>query len=239
MRSFNDGNVSLSEAELSLEDLLNGVDVTLDLDGPFTDAEGTIPAVGELDPNNTWYFTYSYTIDADDLTPQAVVTNVVCVNADGGDPECDDVETPSASLDIDKTVTSVTGGTAAGQVDSAGDVINYAVVVTNTGATNLSPTVSDVVSQVGGSSGNYSLIGPTESGDVDGVMVPGETWSYTLQYEVSLADMNNGNDINNEACALNVDPAVAEECDDVDTPILQLPSAAVEKSTDAVLLLGC
>ena len=95
---FNDGNVSLSLAELNLEDLLNGIDVTLDVDGPFTDTAGT-PAVGELDPNDVWYFTYSYTIQASDLDDQDTVTNVVCVNADGGDPECDEVETPSASLD--------------------------------------------------------------------------------------------------------------------------------------------
>ncbi len=223
----NTGNVSLSEADLDLVDELNGEVVTLD--GPFTDAAGTVAATGDLAPLGVWYFTYSYTVDADDIAAGSV-GNVVCLDADGdGDPSCDEVNTPLAALDIVKTVTSVTGGTAGGAVDSAGDVINYQVVVTNTGDVNLTPQMSDVVSQAG-VGGNYSLVGPTESLDADGTLQVGETWTFTLQYEVSQANMDNGANIDNQACALNFDPAVAQECSDVTTPIDQNALLEIVKS---------
>ena len=229
----NTGNVSLSQAdvEATLSDELNGVDVTDDLAGPFTDATGTIPAVDDLAVSGTWYYTYSYTIVAADLDNGDSVTNVVCIDADGdGTPQCSQVETPSAGLDIVKTVESVTGGTA-GVVDSAGDIINYSVVVINTGGVDLTPMMSDFLSQ-SGVGGNFSLVGPTESISDDLILQVGETWSFTLQYEVSQANINNGDDIVNEACALNVDPAVAQECSEVSTPIEQTLNATVSKSAD-------
>ncbi len=235
----NEGNVSLSEAaiEATLSDELNGVDVTASLAGAFTDAAGANPvgAGDTLAPGGTWYYTYSYTTQESDLADGASVTNVVCVNVDGGDPECDTVETPQAGLDIVKTVTSVTGGNAAGEVDSVGDVINYEVVVTNTGDTDLAPSVTDTISQAG--VGNLTLdapglVGPAESGTEDGVLEPGETWTYTASYTVTQADLDAGGNIGNQACASNTDPAVAEECSNVETPVDQNPDATVSKSAD-------
>ena len=229
----NEGNVSLSVADLDLTDALNGVDVSDQLAGPFSDEAGTVPAAEPLAPGGTWYFTYSYTIQAGDLTDGASVTNSACVDADGdGTPSCSDVETPLAAFTIDKSVTSVTGGTAGGGANTAGDVINYAVVVTNTGATDLAPLVSDELTNAFGPA-NYSLVGPTESVvPADGVLEPGEFWSYTLQYEVSQADLDSDLDaILNEACASNADPLLPQLCDDVSTPLVRNPDATVTKTT--------
>jgi len=167
---INDGNTSLSvdDIEASLTDELNGADVTDQLVGPFTDADGTTPVSDgdTLAPGGSWYFTYSYTIVEADLDDQDTVTNVVCVNVDGGDPECSEVETPLAGLAIEKSVLSIDGDEN-GLADSAGDVIEYQVVVTNTGAIDLSPAVSDVLTQ-SGLSEPLAIGDPTESqGDDD------------------------------------------------------------------------
>ncbi len=234
---INNGNKSLSIAEIeaSLSDDLNGVDVTPDLDGPFTDSAGTTP-VGDGDtlaPGDSWYYTYSYTIVAGDLDAQDSVTNVVCVNVDGGDEECSEVETPSAGLDIVKTVVSI-GGETDGLADTAGEFIEYQVVVTNTGAIDLTPSVSDVLTHAGVDD-PQDLGTPTESVEpADGVLSPAETWTYTFSYELTQGDIDDGRDIVNEACALNVDPAVAEVCDDVTTPIDQNPILQIEKTVESI-----
>ncbi len=231
----NTGNVSLSQAdvEATLSDSLNGNLVTLA--GPFSDATGTVDAVGDLAVSGTWYYTYSYTIVAADLDNGDSVTNVVCIDADGdGTPQCDTVETPSAGLDIVKTVTAIDGDPN-GVANSAGDVIEYEIVVTNVGAVDLAPTLTDILSQAGVElqfDDPPGLVGPVESQGDDDVMEPTETWTYTASYTLTQDDINSGNDIVNQACVLNVDPAVAQECSDVSTPIVQTPNATVSKSAD-------
>ena len=236
----NTGNVSLSQAdvEATLSDELNGVDVTGDLAGPFTDAAGTNPAAGALAVGGFWYYTYSYTIVEADLADGSSVTNVVCIDVDGdGAEDCSTVETPLAGLDIVKKVTAIDNNPDATSADSAGDIIEYEIVVTNTGAIDLSPSVSDILTQSGVDE-TLTLGTPHESQGGDGVLEPTETWTFTVSYEVTQADIDDGGAIVNEACAFNTDPDVVEECSDVTTPITQDPAMSVVKTVDQAVIDG-
>ena len=229
---INDGNASLSIADIeaTLTDEVNGVDKTADLVGPSTDAAGANPvgAGDTLAPGDSWYYTYSYTIVEADLDDQDTVTNVVCVDVDGDGVEtCSQVETPSAGLAIEKSVLTI-DGVENGQADSAGDIIKYQVIVTNTGAIDLRPSVSDVLTQ-SGLPETLDIGEPTESQGDDDLMEPTETWTYVFDYELLQADIDDGGDLINEACAVSVDPAVDEVCAEVITPVVQNPKMTILK----------
>lgn len=109
------------------------------------------------------------------------------------------MEIPSAGLDIVKSVLTI-DGVENGSADSLGDVIEYQIVVTNTGAVDFSPTLSDVLSQSGGSlqfDDPLGLVDPEESQGSDGVLEPTETWTYTASYTLTQANINNGGNIVN------------------------------------------
>jgi hypothetical protein len=90
------------------------------------------------------------------------------------------------ALNITKDVSSVTGGTANGEVDSAGDVINYTITVRNTGDALLTGVVvTDPYADVG------SLVrGADIVGDNDNLLEVGETWSYTAAHTVTQAEID-------------------------------------------------
>ncbi|MEZ4636197.1 MAG: hypothetical protein R2856_14750 [Caldilineaceae bacterium] len=97
---------------------------------------------------------------------------------------------------INKTATLARATVLGTAADAAGDVINYTIVVTNTGNTSLTGvTVSDPLIT--------TLAGPVESLNSDGVLEVGETWTYTGSTTVTQADIdNNGGgdgDIDNTA----------------------------------------
>ena len=90
------------------------------------------------------------------------------------------------AIDVAKSVTSITGGVG-GQADSAGDTINYAISIANTGNISLTGvTVTDKVESLGATTATY-VSGDTDS---DGVLDVGETWNYTANYVVTQADLD-------------------------------------------------
>lgn len=88
------------------------------------------------------------------------------------------------SLTISKTRTS-----GPSPVTAAGQVLGYSVVVTNTGIfSQTGITVTDTLPN--GSAGG--LVGPTESIATNGVLDVGETWTYTISYTVTQANIDSG-----------------------------------------------
>ena len=92
------------------------------------------------------------------------------------------------SLNIDKSVSSVTGGTG-GAANSDGDVINYTITVQNTGNVTLTGvTVTDPFADaVPG-----IVRGADVVGDNDGLLEVGETWGYTAKHTVTQAEIDAG-----------------------------------------------
>ena len=213
----------------------------ISLAGPVTVADDkatvTCPAVStvgnldsNLDPAESVTCSASYTITQTDID-NGSVTNTATASADGTDSN-QDQETVTANqnpaLDIVKTVTSI-DGVPGGTADSAGDVIEYQVVVTNIGNVQLEPTVTDVLTQSGVDMA-LPIGEPTESFGDDDVMEPTETWTYSFTYEVTQADLDDGGELVNEACASNVTPTVAEICSSVVTPLVANPALSIDKA---------
>jgi len=169
-------------------------------------------------------------------TGTGFIHNVTTFTPSAGSPgnDFDDVPiTQNPAYTITKAITDVDGGGASGNVDEAGDVITYRIVVTNTGNQTLTNmVVSDMIATLGA---------PVKSVDADSDLDIGETWTYNNAiYSATQADIdNNGGgdgDIDNTATA---------DCDQLSAitasasvPITQntaftLTKVATEASVDA------
>ncbi len=148
-----------------------------------------------LDVGETWQYTVAYTVTQDDIDNGGVVdpglthdntaTMTSAQAASGEASESVDIE-QNPHVTLVKTA-SVPGGTA----DAAGEVISYAISITNDGNMTLtSPVVSDpsVSNLAAVMSGSFN----TGDADQDGKVDVGETWQYTASHTVTQADIDNG-----------------------------------------------
>ena len=211
---------------------LTNVTVTDPLLGTLTCA----PVQGSsLAPTEAMTCTGSYPITQTDLNTNGGgdgdIDNTATATSDEAGPKDASAEaqlTLDPSLSIVKTVVTIDGDEN-GSANSAGDIIVYQVVVTNTGNVDLSPSVSDVLTQSGVDT-TLDMGTVTESFGDDDVMEPTETWTYTFSYEVTQAVLDDGGSLFNEACASNADPLVVEVCSEVETPLAITPAIDIVKT---------
>ncbi|MFD1344367.1 DUF7507 domain-containing protein [Litorisediminicola beolgyonensis] len=185
----NIGNITLTGVVLS--DALNGSPVPL-ADLVF-DAASDTDGDGELDVNETWAWTYDYTVTQADLDTQdgseCEIENVASViTAEGASDEaviCAELEyTPEFELMKEVIGTDVSGD---GLLNKAGDLIDYKIVVTNTGNISLTGyTITDALIENAGG----SLSGPTGDGGTIGVLDVGESWTFTGSYAITQTDLD-------------------------------------------------
>ena len=143
---------------------------------------------GQLDVAETWTYTISYTATQADINAGVNLVNTASVTTTQvPGPTTDTATTPvtqSPSLTITK---DQTGGP--NPITAAGQTINYTIVVTNTGnQTQTGINVSDVLPN----GNNGMLSGPIESISNNGQLDIAETWTYTINYTVTQADVNAG-----------------------------------------------
>jgi uncharacterized repeat protein (TIGR01451 family)/gliding motility-associated-like protein len=194
----NTGNVTLDD--LNVTDPMTGLDVTRPT----------------LAPGQAYTVHTSYTVTQTDVD-NGSINNVASIDAldpnnnpvDGTDDiTIDGAFTPA--VDINKTVLN-TG------YDQAGDVLDYVLVVENTGNVNLS---------------DVEVIDPLTGDDIDvGDLAPGQTVSYTVHYTITQDDVNNGS-ITNTATVEGQDPQ-GGQATDTDSDILngvQDPELTLDKS---------
>jgi uncharacterized repeat protein (TIGR01451 family) len=189
----------------------------------------SLDADGVLQVGETWTYAVSYAVTQDDVDAGDDLVNTAAVTTTQvPEPIENEAITPvaqSPSLTVDKTQT---GGP--NPVTAAGQVLQYTIVVENTG--NVSQTgvnVSDVLPD--GSAG--ATVGPVESLDTDGVLQVGESWTYTISYTVTQADVDAGDDLINRA-SITTDQSTAPESDDATTEVQQNAAVAIEKSTNSM-----
>ncbi len=184
---------------------------------------------GLLDVGETWSYTATHTVTQAEINAGVTLLNVATGDTDQTAPQSDDastviVQTPSFS--IAKDVSSVTGGTVDNKADSAGDVIHYTIVLTNTGNQSLTGvTMVDPFAT--------SLSGATESGIINGILDVGETWSYTATHTVTQAEINAGTTLVNVATG-DTDQT-APRSDDASTVIVQTQSNGLIAPTGATI----
>ncbi|MBD2158600.1 DUF11 domain-containing protein [Leptolyngbya sp. FACHB-16] len=121
---------------------------------------------------------------------------------------------------IAKDVTSVTGGVGL-SANSAGDIIHYTIVLTNTGNQALTGvTLTDPFAA--------PLSTVTESISNNNRLDVGETWTYTAAHTVTQAEIDAGQILVNVATA-DTDQTTPKS-DDATTPVIQNPSLNIIKN---------
>lgn len=166
----------------------------LTLSGPTGDG-GTI---GTLDVGEVWTYTASHVVtqaqmdDGNDLVNTVDVTTTE-MGATVRSASDTTTITQNPAFTIVKVVdqTTITGLTT----------LNFTITVTNTGNISLTnPIFSDVLQQNG--AGRTLTTGPTLSSgdtDTDNELDVGEAWVYTATYDVVISDIDDGNDLINNA----------------------------------------
>ncbi|WP_113653334.1 DUF7507 domain-containing protein [Pedobacter namyangjuensis] len=162
----------------------------------LTLSSGDVNTNAKLDVNETWIYNGVYTVTQSDIdnngntTLRGVLSNTVTLS--GKKPNGTALPSITASKVIPLNTTSlftVTKTADRPSVQKAGDIINYAITINNTGVTAISNLkVDDPL--LGG------IIVVPSQGDVNSnnKLDVGETWTYRGAYTVTQADMDrNGN----------------------------------------------
>ena len=166
----NTGNVTLTE--INLMDSLSGFQQPISI----------------LAPGESETHTVSYTVLQQDINTGSLTNSA---SSDGLDPNnesvfAQDFVVVSASqisrLNISKTLVSVNGSEATTQYSEPGDVLEYSIILENTG--NLPVTAIELLDPKTGLS------------DFISEFMPGESNAYSTSYTVNQNDLNNGNVFN-------------------------------------------
>ncbi len=255
----NDGNVTLTAPVLT--DTLRRTDGTLITPAPtpaFTGGDAGV--AGQMEVGEIWTYTVSYTLTQADVDAGGISNSVLAqANApDGtptedlsgnGQPGGDDSPTPFAiaptpSIIGEKTITS---GTAV-----VGQTIVFRITATNNGNVTLTGVgVNDTLTRIGGTPltlGSGPSFVSSSQGSTSGVLVPGETATYSASYTLVQADIDAGG-ISNTATVTGAPPVgtpVSDITDDgndgdgntQDDPTELLVPAAPGLSVDKRLAAG-
>jgi uncharacterized repeat protein (TIGR01451 family) len=125
--------------------------------------------------------------------------------------------TPNDPTDLDQS--------GNGEADHAGQVINYTIDLTNTGDVDLTnPVVTDPFADAG----SVSYLGGDDNSD--GVLNPGEDWTYTAIHTVTQTEMEAGNDLVNIASAAT--DQASGDSNSVTTLVDQDPHLTITKDVD-------
>lgn len=190
-----------------------------------------------LDVGETWTYTVAYTVTQDDIDNGGVVdpdlthdntATASTTTADGATVQA------SASVDIEQNPhVTLTKTADVASVDAAGDVINYAITITNDGNMTLtSPVVSDpsVSNLAAVMSGGFNAGDADQDGKVD----VGETWQYTASHTVTQAEIDNGGVVDAGLTYDNTASVTtaqgAGDSDSASVAIVQNPHVTLEKT---------
>ncbi len=229
----NTGDIDLTGT--SIVDKLEGNGLALT--GPTGDGG----VIGVLEVGETWTYTASYVVTQNDLNTKggadSDIDNLVTFTTNEAGSGSASTSSPliyNPSFSIAKTVTSVTGGVGTGSLyaDNAGDVVNYQVVVKNTGDIDLTGT--SIVDKLEGN--GLTLTGPTGDTDSDGVLDVGETWTYTASYAVTQADLNNkgGTDSDIDNLVTFTTKEAGSGSATTSSPLIYNPSFTIAKTVTSV-----
>jgi uncharacterized repeat protein (TIGR01451 family) len=207
--------------------------VDADHDG-FNDGDANQDGI--LQNGETWLYAVTHTVTQDEIDnggvvqPGLTIDNTATVQT-GQDTTRSDSESVLVVQNPDLAITKTAD---VASVDAVGDVINYTVVVDNTGNMTLSGVaVSD------------SLTGLTLAGgdtDNDGKLDVDETWTYTGHYTVTQADIDNGGVVAPGLARVNTASAdtaqTSPETASASVAIVQNPDIAVTKTADVTSVDG-
>jgi len=224
----NTGNRSLSNITVS--------DPLVALTLQSGDADGDLL----LDVDEVWTYSGSYTLTQNDLDTAGGgdndIDNTVTVDSDETGPVTDSNEVaiePQPNYTVVKNgILNDDDGTAG---ISAGDTIDYEILVDNTGSVSLTNiTLSDVLEQ----NGTFTNLTPVlDSGDLDGdsILDVGETWRYTVSYTLTPQNVADGGDMENRAIVFTdeVGPRVGDNVIVLGPPVSGFTMEKIATLSDA------
>ena len=181
----------------------------------------TLGTLASLAPGASATYTASQTVTQAELDSKAPVTNVATVTDTQTGPKSSTASTAvsdTPSVSILKTVTSVGGVAGDPAATSAGEVIAYSIVVTNSGNETLTNVV--VTDPTLG-----TTLGTLAS------LAPGATHSYTASQTVTQAELNAGGAVTNTATV--TDTQTGPQSSTASTSLTQSPAINVEKLVSA------
>lgn len=201
MKVTNEGNAAIAGVAVTdnfVDNLTPVLNDTEDFNAGDTDQDGL------LDKTETWQYTASHIVTQDELDAGTAIVNTATVTGTNATSD-DDTASVNVAQNRNYTITKTAvirdhGNT----VDQVGDVIDYKIVLTNTGNTTLTGiNLTDKVEK-------YSSIPLIEHKDTGGLgnnhdsnLDVGEIWTYSTSYQAVAADfINNGGgdgDIDNVA----------------------------------------
>ncbi|MBK7221660.1 MAG: DUF11 domain-containing protein [Saprospiraceae bacterium] len=192
--------------------------------GTLSGPTESVSSNGNLNVGETWTYTISYTATQADIDAGANLVNTASVTTTQVPGPTTDTATTPVSQTPSLTITKdQTGGP--NPITAAGQTIDYTIVVTNTGnQTQTGVNVSDVLP--GGGAG--SLTGPVESVSSNGNLNIGETWTYTISYTATQADIDAGANLVNTA-SVTTTQVPGPTTDTATTPVSQTPSLTITK----------
>ena len=172
--------------------------------GSITYLSGDTGNDGIMDVGETWLYSAVHTITQAEIDGKGSdatgaidgdtdIDNVASVTADsarGSVNDSDPAEQPIQYLpnfSVLKAVTSITDGDdfgGTGQADSAGDVINYLITVTNTGQV----TLTNFMYTDANADGDTITVSTNGNGDAN--LDVGETWTFTATHTVTQAELD-------------------------------------------------
>jgi uncharacterized repeat protein (TIGR01451 family) len=221
---------------------LTGVTVT----DPYANAGSIVRGadlVGDndalLEVGETWSYTAAHTVLQSEIDSNGggngQLENIATADSNETGPDTDDASVPlvfNPGVNIDKTA-----AIADGHADQAGDIINYTVVVTNTGNVTLNNVqVTDsfegAANVILTNSNSFNAALHTGNTFVDpngnGVLDVGETWTYTYQHVVTQNELNTkgidgDGSLDNVATVTTTSPDLGPLQDDASIPILLGP----------------
>ncbi|AWV98359.1 DUF7507 domain-containing protein [Arcticibacterium luteifluviistationis] len=215
----NTGNISLTNVVVS-DTLPNGTVGTL------STVSENINTNNVLDTTETWTYTISYAVTQADIDAGAeLINNAVVTTTELPTPKSDTARTPTSQTPSLTIVKTQVGGE--NPVTKPGD-IDYTIVVTNTGNVSLTNVVvSDTLPN--GAVG--ILPGATESINSNNILDTTETWTYTISYAVTQADIDAGAELVNNAVVTTTE-LPTPKADTARTPINSNPVLSLTKVAD-------
>lgn len=183
----NTGERSLSG--ISLSDTLIGITVPV--------LTGDTDSDGRLDADETWVYSYSYTVTQADVDSAEGIENYATVTTAEAGSKSDGITVPNAGT----ASFSVVKAADVTSFVAAGDMIDYTVTVENTGTRS--------ITGVGMSDTLIGITAPVLAGDTDsdGRLDVDEIWVYSYSYTVTQADVDSNEDILNTATVTSAETA--------------------------------
>jgi len=215
----NTGNLTLTG--VALTDVLPDGSAA-SLAGPATDTG----IAGALDVGETWTYTTTYNATQADLDAGATLTNVVNVTTQ---ETGSDVQSANAETSVTATPSFVVTKVVDQASIAAPGTLTYSITVENDGNVTLTG-INLVDTQPDGSAG--SLTGPSGDAGLPAAIDVGETWTYSLTYNVSQAEIDAGNTLVNTVAVTSQETGSTVLSDNAETEVVTEPGLVIDKVVD-------